>query len=168
MSILPISRVFKIVQLFFIATTILFFLFLAWSRPLFGLLTLQERYYYPQSLQQALIQVRQQSTHRRSAISDFYASLLDGNANDLHNRWVPLSLLHKLPPLHEPCAPNTLERIGTDGDGGKWVCGDYFPKNLTDCVIFSLGSFGEFSFEQAISEYTKNQCMVRLHTRLPI
>jgi hypothetical protein len=53
-------------------------------------------------------------------------------------------------PAMQPCAP--LERVGRDGDGGKFVCG---LRNLkAPCVIYSLGSYNDFSFEQSVSDAT--------------
>jgi len=39
-----------------------------------------------------------------------------------------------------------VERIGRPGDGGKWICKDHIKQGA--CVIYSLGSSNEFSFEQ--------------------
>ena len=38
-------------------------------------------------------------------------------------------------------------RVGAKGDGGKWVCDPYRYKQHFDCLIYSVGSNGEFSFE---------------------
>ncbi|CAF5157758.1 unnamed protein product, partial [Rotaria sp. Silwood1] len=38
-------------------------------------------------------------------------------------------------------------RIGNMGDGGKWVCDLYRLKSRRDCLIYSAGSHGTFSFE---------------------
>lgn len=40
----------------------------------------------------------------------------------------------------------SLQRIGDEEDGGKWVCADMIKKN--DCVVFSLGSNGQYDFER--------------------
>lgn len=39
------------------------------------------------------------------------------------------------------------QRLGINGDGGKWICDVYRLKELKTCLIYSLGSNGEFSFE---------------------
>lgn len=39
------------------------------------------------------------------------------------------------------------QRLGTMGDGGKWVCDVYRLKLRSDCLIYSAGSSGDFSFE---------------------
>ncbi|CAF2922543.1 unnamed protein product [Rotaria sp. Silwood2] len=38
-------------------------------------------------------------------------------------------------------------RVGARGDGGKWVCDPYRLKSRHDCLIYSIGSSGDFSFE---------------------
>jgi hypothetical protein len=38
-------------------------------------------------------------------------------------------------------------RIGASGDGGKWVCDPYRLKSQHNCLIYSVGSSGDFSFE---------------------
>lgn len=39
------------------------------------------------------------------------------------------------------------QRLGINGDGGKWICDVYRLKQTPSCLIYSLGSNGEFSFE---------------------
>jgi len=53
----------------------------------------------------------------------------------------------------EPAATRAREeRVGPAGEGGKWLCD---PNRLrargTDCLIYSVGSFDDFSFEEAIT-----------------
>lgn len=38
-------------------------------------------------------------------------------------------------------------RVGKMGDGGKWVCDLFRLKDRHDCLVYSVGSYGEFSFE---------------------
>ncbi|CAF1519411.1 unnamed protein product [Rotaria sp. Silwood1] len=38
-------------------------------------------------------------------------------------------------------------RIGKMGDGGKWVCDPYRLKSRLDCLVYSVGSNGDFSYE---------------------
>ncbi|CAF2079371.1 unnamed protein product [Rotaria magnacalcarata] len=38
-------------------------------------------------------------------------------------------------------------RIGKMGDGGKWVCDPYRLESRDDCLVYSVGSNGDFSFE---------------------
>jgi len=44
------------------------------------------------------------------------------------------------------------ERIGLYGDGGKWVCNAYKIRAMTDCVVISIGSNDEWSFETAVHD----------------
>jgi hypothetical protein len=46
--------------------------------------------------------------------------------------------------------PHHVERIGTLGDGGKWVCGIERIAKQEKCVIYSFGINGESSFEAAM------------------
>ncbi|OCH87648.1 hypothetical protein OBBRIDRAFT_781352 [Obba rivulosa] len=43
--------------------------------------------------------------------------------------------------------PHHVERVGTMGDGGKWVCGLDRIARQKECVIYSFGINGESSFE---------------------
>lgn len=43
--------------------------------------------------------------------------------------------------------PHHVERIGTMGDGGKWVCGIERLAHQPSCVVYSFGINGESSFE---------------------
>ncbi|EMD33741.1 hypothetical protein CERSUDRAFT_67883 [Gelatoporia subvermispora B] len=43
--------------------------------------------------------------------------------------------------------PHHVERVGTMGDGGKWVCGLERIARQKECVIYSFGINGESSFE---------------------
>lgn len=43
--------------------------------------------------------------------------------------------------------PHHVERIGTMGDGGKWVCGIERIAHESSCVVYSFGINGESSFE---------------------
>ena len=50
------------------------------------------------------------------------------------------------------------ERLGRLGDGGKWVCGPSLLLQSRSCVVYSIGSNGETSFEKDILSMT--QCEV--------
>lgn len=43
-------------------------------------------------------------------------------------------------------------RIGKMGDGGKWVCDPFKLRDKNDCVVYSAGSNGEFSFEMEMKK----------------
>lgn len=47
-------------------------------------------------------------------------------------------------------------RIGRMGDGGKWVCDFFRLQTRTDCLVYSAGSNGEFSFEIGMKQYAPN------------
>ncbi|EPQ57149.1 hypothetical protein GLOTRDRAFT_58317 [Gloeophyllum trabeum ATCC 11539] len=46
--------------------------------------------------------------------------------------------------------PHRTERVGTLGDGGKWVCGLERIARKPKCVIYSFGVNGESSFEATL------------------
>lgn len=48
------------------------------------------------------------------------------------------------------------QRLGINGDGGKWICDPYQLQNSKPCLIYSLGSNGEFSFENETKRYLPN------------
>mmetsp|Transcript_6186 Transcript_6186/g.16490 ORF Transcript_6186/g.16490 Transcript_6186/m.16490 type:complete len:339 (-) Transcript_6186:24-1040(-) len=59
------------------------------------------------------------------------------------------------PQCFEPEWPCLIERLGRIGDGGKYVCNvEQMRQNARDsnrpCLIYSLGSNGDYSFEQAV------------------
>jgi len=53
------------------------------------------------------------------------------------------------------------EKIGGMGDGGKWLCLPRILLQSSDCVVYSFGSKGDFSFEYDILRVNP-QC--RIHT----
>lgn len=49
---------------------------------------------------------------------------------------------------YEPTFSCRFERrLGGNGDGGKWLCDVYRLRQSQSCLIYSLGSNGDFSFE---------------------
>jgi hypothetical protein len=50
--------------------------------------------------------------------------------------------------------PLLKERVGRVGDGGKWVCGLHMLAKAHGCLVYSLGSRGDISFEEEIMELT--------------
>ncbi len=47
-------------------------------------------------------------------------------------------------------------RIGMMGDGGKWVCDLFRLQNHSNCLVYSAGSNGDFSFEVDMKKYLPN------------
>jgi hypothetical protein len=43
-------------------------------------------------------------------------------------------------------------RIGKMGDGGKWVCDPFKLREKNDCLVYSAGSNGDFSFETELKK----------------
>ncbi|KAL7547504.1 hypothetical protein ACHAWF_010794 [Thalassiosira exigua] len=53
-------------------------------------------------------------------------------------------------------------RIGSLGDGGKWVCDPHRLRDKDDCLVYSVGSNNDFSFEAGIREGAGANC--EIHT----
>merc|ERR1719343_935221 len=70
--------------------------------------------------------------------------------------------LHYEPSFH--CSFS--ERLGSAGEGGKWVCDPYriadAAKSGEPCLVYSVGSRGEFSFEEAVQKRISPSCEVHV------
>lgn len=44
-------------------------------------------------------------------------------------------------------------RFGSPGDGGKWICDPHRALTQNNCVVYSIGSNDEFSFEESIHHF---------------
>ena len=47
-------------------------------------------------------------------------------------------------------------RVGQRGDGGKWVCDPHRLQAKPDCLVYSVGSEGDASFERAVRDEIGN------------
>ena len=54
---------------------------------------------------------------------------------------------------------NTCRRLG---DGGKWVCDPHRITEQKDCLVYSVGSNNDFSFEMAVLKDIGPHC--EIHT----
>ena len=53
--------------------------------------------------------------------------------------------------------------MGKLGDGGKWICDPHrIREEQEECLVYSVGSNNDFSFEQAILEVVGEHC--EIHT----
>ncbi|KAH9974226.1 methyltransferase domain-containing protein [Russula compacta] len=77
--------------------------------------------------------------------------------------WPPYTVWDFFPPAF--FCPHELERIGELGDGGKWVCGLSRLQENEDCIVYSVGSPAEASFEAELLARTRHcQLFVFDHT----
>lgn len=51
-------------------------------------------------------------------------------------------------------------RIGKRGDGGKWTCDPHLIQEQKRCLVYSIGSNGDPTFEQAVLEEIGSHCEV--------
>ena len=64
---------------------------------------------------------------------------------------------------YEPEFICSLERrIGRLGDGGKWVCNPHVISSQPKCLVYSVGSNGDASFEAAILQDVSDKCEIHV------
>ncbi|KAH9061855.1 methyltransferase domain-containing protein [Lactarius vividus] len=68
--------------------------------------------------------------------------------------WPPYTVWDFFPPAFS--CPHELERIGALGDGGKWVCGLSQLQDKEDCIVYSVGSPADASFEAELLARTRH------------
>jgi hypothetical protein len=44
-------------------------------------------------------------------------------------------------------------RLGAPGDGGKWICDPHRALAGPNCIVYSIGSNGDFGFEEAVHNF---------------
>ncbi|KAI0055268.1 hypothetical protein BV25DRAFT_1833324 [Artomyces pyxidatus] len=67
--------------------------------------------------------------------------------------WPAYTVWDFFPPAFN--CPHEIERVGALGDGGKWVCGLSRLRHKEDCVIYSVGSPADASFEAEVLARTE-------------
>lgn len=102
-------------------------------------------------------------------------ALLETFVNDtkyglLYNILVPeVRIFKNFFPFFQVFCPG-LARIGSVGDGGKWVCNP-FAKLQAPCSVYSLGVNNDISFDVEVQTLTNKKCkiyaydMVRIKNR---
>lgn len=54
--------------------------------------------------------------------------------------------------VHPMFTCDYLTRVGGHGDGGKWICDIHRFAKKPDCLVYSIGSNGQYEFEEGIQE----------------
>lgn len=102
-------------------------------------------------------------TQQRPACLDLWKQMGDYNARSIAHRQAALQQeydseakvidkLNAYDPFEQTWNCYFEQRIGREfGDGGKFVCGlDGYFRSLPSCLVYSIGSDGDFSFEEAV------------------
>jgi hypothetical protein len=50
------------------------------------------------------------------------------------------------------------QRVGRLGDGGKWICDPHRISQKKDCLVYSVGSNNDFSFEREVKRVIGSHC----------
>jgi len=99
------------------------------------------------------------SVEEQIKINEMYYQEHLKNREALITKWGPTREQVEAFPIHDEFytlwdffipafqCPHRVQRVGTLGDGGKWVCGLERIVRKRKCVIYSIGINGESSFE---------------------
>ncbi|CAE8741698.1 unnamed protein product [Polarella glacialis] len=97
----------------------------------------------------------------RESDKKYAASSLQNESGHTYWQW------HDEPTFHCEFA----QRIGNIGDGGKWVCD---PERITkqvnsggSCLVYSVGSNGQFGFEEGVLRDISPSCEVHVFDPAP-
>ena len=55
-----------------------------------------------------------------------------------------------------------IQRVGGHGDGPKWTCDPHRLLKRKDCLVYSVGSNGDYTFEDAMVELLDKQCEIHV------
>ncbi len=92
---------------------------------------------------------------QRAAAADLVARMRAQPAGWAHNSFhSPTNALWVDPFRDIYRCPAVMEKLGKLSDGGKWVCGVDSFLQRPGCVVYSFGSDGDTSFEEAILNRT--------------
>lgn len=72
---------------------------------------------------------------------------------------LPLWMLNNVDPMFT--CPHIM-RVGGMGDGGKWTCDPHRLSQHFDCLIYSIGSHGQFHFEYGLHKLFQRKCEIHV------
>ena len=131
------------------------FTFRARFPGVFGMLALEKLIAWNDDLFRATMTMYK---HQAEAVCSNLSKTREACVNATLVRRPPEPVGHKMYDLFQPyikCPSGNkmMNRVGDTGDGGKWLCDELLQKD--ECVVFSLGSNGQYDFERALLKQTK-------------
>lgn len=100
--------------------------------------------------------------------TELYSSWFNNPKNpDQDYENIPVWMANNVPAVFN-C--NYLLRVGGYDDGAKWVCDVHRLAHKKDCLIYSIGSNGQFQFEDGINDIlgNNNRCEIHVFDPNPI
>lgn len=105
---------------------------------------------------------RRKALHNAQMKVEAEYKLVEQEIDEKHPQGRQWWQIHYEPSFH--CAFS--ERLGAIGEGGKWVCDPHRiaerVKLGSQCLVYSIGSRGEFSFEKAVKKQISDQCEIHV------
>eukprot|EP00586_Coscinodiscus_wailesii_P011659 CAMPEP_0172512340 /NCGR_PEP_ID=MMETSP1066-20121228/243794_1 /TAXON_ID=671091 /ORGANISM="Coscinodiscus wailesii, Strain CCMP2513" /LENGTH=335 /DNA_ID=CAMNT_0013292111 /DNA_START=104 /DNA_END=1111 /DNA_ORIENTATION=- len=94
-------------------------------------------------------------------------ALMKEKVKSMNNISIPISNMIRPEEMYQHnYHPNFLctheRRIGRKGDGGKWACDPHRISQQKKCLVYSVGSNGDYSFERAVKKNIGKHC--EIHT----
>jgi hypothetical protein len=98
----------------------------------------------------------------KKKVKDVYPNVMGGDIAKIRNQQIKANSFFQN--HYEPDFNCRHERrIGRLGDGGKWVCDPYrFEEPQDPCLVYSVGSNGDVSFEAAVKKEIGSHCEIHV------
>ena len=101
------------------------------------------------------IQARARTTPLYSSSSSMLAAPDDNTAKSQAGWWYAHNLLPVLNCFN-------MERVGGLDDGPKWTCDPYRLVQRPNCLIYSIGSAGQYQWEQGLVQRLGSHCEIHV------
>jgi hypothetical protein len=97
----------------------------------------------------------------KQRVKDIFPNVKGGDPQSLRGQSIKAHVFYQ--DHYEPdFACRHERRIGELGDGGKWVCDPHRLQNKTSCLVYSIGSNGDTSFETAVKKEIGSHCEIHV------